>query len=112
MADQADFVNLGTVQMQNGSELFSGDILVEGTVIPSENGGDLFALDFHSWDLDQGALDFSGALCSDEGCVVVFCDVCLITYSMLCSVVEYVRLRTEFVSRAPIGWTEELDGQV
>lgn len=60
MADQADFVNLGTVQMANGSELFSGDILVEGTVIPRENGGDFFALDFHSWDLDQGALDFSG----------------------------------------------------
>ena len=60
MADQADFVNLGTVQMANGSELFSGDILVEGTVIPRENGGDFFALEFHSWDLDQGALDFTG----------------------------------------------------
>jgi hypothetical protein len=60
MADQADFVNLGTVQMSNGSELFSGNTLVEGTVIPRENGGDLFALEFHSWDLDQGALDFSG----------------------------------------------------
>jgi len=84
MADQADFVNLGTVQMANGTALFSGDNLVEGTVIPVENGGDFFALDFHSWDLDQGKLDFS----------------------------EYVRLRTEFVSRAPIGWTEELDGRV
>ena len=82
MADQADFVNLGTIQMSNGTALFSGDNLVEGTVIPKENGGDYFALQFHSWDLDQGALDPS----------------------------EYIRLRTEFVSRAPIGWTEELDG--
>lgn len=62
MADQADFVNLGTVQMSNGSELFSADMLVEGTVIPRENGGDFFALEFHSYDLDLGALDFSGEL--------------------------------------------------
>jgi hypothetical protein len=60
MADQADFVNLGTVQMANGSELFGADMLVEGTVIPRENGGDFFALEFHSYDLDLGALDFSG----------------------------------------------------
>lgn len=60
MADQADFVNLGTIQMSNGTELFNADNLVEGTVIPKENGGDYFALQFHSWDLDQGALDPSG----------------------------------------------------
>ena len=60
MADQADFVNLGTIQMSNGTALFDGDNLVEGTVIPKENGGDFFALQFHSWDLDQGALDPSG----------------------------------------------------
>eukprot|EP00604_Paraphysomonas_vestita_P003774 CAMPEP_0174823180 /NCGR_PEP_ID=MMETSP1107-20130205/22153_1 /TAXON_ID=36770 /ORGANISM="Paraphysomonas vestita, Strain GFlagA" /LENGTH=163 /DNA_ID=CAMNT_0016044737 /DNA_START=1132 /DNA_END=1623 /DNA_ORIENTATION=- len=84
MADQADFVNLGTVQMTNGSALFNGNNLVEGTIIPVENGGDPFALQYHSWDLDQGGLDFE----------------------------EYVRLRTLYVSRAPVGWTEELDGKV
>jgi hypothetical protein len=60
MADQADFVNLGTVQIVNGSQGFSFSNLVEGTVIPTENGGDPFALDFHSWDLDQGALSTTG----------------------------------------------------
>lgn len=62
MADQADFVNLGTVQMTNGSALFNGNNLVEGTIIPVENGGDPFALQYHSWDLDQGGLDFEGKI--------------------------------------------------
>jgi hypothetical protein len=61
MADQADFVNLGTVETSNGTMVFDGNNLVEGTAIPVENGGDPFALQFHSWDLDQGGLSFTGA---------------------------------------------------
>ncbi len=102
MADQADFVNLGTIQMTNGSTLFSGDVLVQGTVIPLENGGDFFALEFHSWDLDQGALDFTG-----KWLYLLFFNFAKVFFYL-----EYVRLRTEFVSRAPVGWTEELDGRV
>jgi hypothetical protein len=64
MADQADFVNLGTVETiaSNGTMVFEGNNLVEGTAIPVENGGDPFALQFHSWDLDQGGLSFTGHL--------------------------------------------------
>lgn len=64
MADQADFVNLGTVEAANGTLVFDANNLVEGTVIPVENGGDPFALQFHSWDLDQGGLSFTGETCS------------------------------------------------
>lgn len=78
MSDQADFVNLGTIQVSNGSSLFDANNYFKGTILPLESGGDAFALDFHSWDLDQGGLDFT----------------------------EYIQLRTEFVSRAPGGWTE------
>jgi hypothetical protein len=59
-ADQGDFVNLGTVQMANGTTYFDSNMRSEGTIIPKESGGDVFALDFHSWDLDQGSLDFQG----------------------------------------------------
>ena len=62
MGDFGDFVNLGSVQMSLGSLYFEANDLVEGTAIPVENGGDLFALNFHSWDLDQGALDYTGEL--------------------------------------------------
>lgn len=59
-ADQGDFVNLGTVQMSNGTTYFNSNMRAEGTIVPKESGGDAFALDFHSWDLDQGSLDFQG----------------------------------------------------
>ena len=78
MADNADFMNLGTVQMAQGNLYFDADNLYQGTVLPTENGGDVFALEFHSYDLDSGWLSY----------------------------LDYVQLRTEFVSRAPIGWAE------
>lgn len=59
-ADQGDFVNLGSVQMANGTAVFDANMRAEGTIIPVESGGDVFALEFHSWDLDQGNLDFQG----------------------------------------------------
>jgi hypothetical protein len=61
-ADQGDFVNLGSVQMANGTELFNANMRAQGTIIPVESGGDAFALEYHSWDLDQGNLDFQGTL--------------------------------------------------
>jgi hypothetical protein len=77
MADNANFVNFGSLQMANGSSLFAANDVYQGTVVPTENGGDLFALNYHSYDLDQGGLSY----------------------------VEYVALRTVLVSRAPKGWT-------
>lgn len=59
-ADQGDFVNLGSVQMSNGTSTFNANMRAEGTIVPVESGGDVFALEFHSWDLDQGNLDFQG----------------------------------------------------
>lgn len=69
-SDQGDFVNFGTVQMMNGQASFSSNIFYKGphvttlaskffnlfsigTELPIENGGDVFALDYHSWDMDQ-----------------------------------------------------------
>ena len=78
MADNADFMNLGTVQMTNGSLYFDANNLYQGTIIPTESGGDVFALNFHSYDLDSGWLSY----------------------------LDYVNLRTQVVSRAPVGWTE------
>ena len=82
MADGADFNNNGDLVMGGGYANFNGSNYIQGTVIPIENGGDVFAKDFHSFDID-GKLDFR----------------------------EYVSLRTKFVSRAPIGWdqTDQLE---
>ena len=70
-SDQGDFLNFGEIQMRY-SESFA-NMLYEGTELPKKNGGDVFALNYHSYDMDQGALDFS----------------------------SYVEERTRFVSRAP-----------
>lgn len=76
MEDGADFRNLGNLQMGSGFALFNGSNLIQGTIIPIENGGDVFSLYYHSWDRSFD------------------------------SFTQYVSLRTEFVSRAPVGWTE------
>jgi hypothetical protein len=77
MADNADFMNLGTVQMAYGNEFFKESLYYQGSIVPIESGGDVFAKDFHSYEVD-GKLDYS----------------------------VYVDLRTEYVSRAPVGWEE------
>ena len=110
MADQADFVNLGTVQMTNGSALFDANNLVEGTIFPVENGGDPLALQYHSWDLDQGGLNYEGN-CIYFDIISILIDLPFFLI-LLSYILEYVRLRTLYVSRAPAGWTEALDGKV
>lgn len=76
-ADQGDFLNLGTLQMQNYTT-FAGENFFEGTIIPTENGGDRYALNFHTYDMDEGQLDFS----------------------------QYIETRKRLVSKAPGPWTE------
>lgn len=76
-SNNGDFQNFGTVQMRYGSADFSSNAYYIGSAVPIENGGDVFAKDFHSWDTDLGALSTS----------------------------EYTRLTSELVSRVPNGWT-------
>lgn len=80
IADNGGFLNLGSLQMLEGVEKFTANALYQGTEVPLENGGDVFALEYHSFDNDEGALDYT----------------------------QYVDLRTRFVSRAPNGWSEDL----
>jgi len=70
--NNGDFLNFGTLQMASGVE-FDSSATYRGTEIPIENGGDVFALEYHSYDMDNGGLSYN----------------------------QYVQLRTEFVSRAP-----------
>jgi hypothetical protein len=81
-SDNGDFQNFGTVQMMNGVHDFSGNAFYKGTALPVENGGDVFALEFHSWDTDLGALNTE----------------------------EYVRLTSLLVSKVPVGWKPEDQG--
>jgi hypothetical protein len=76
MADNADFMNLGVVKMRGGAQFFDASDLYEGSVTPTESGGDVFAKQFHSYDIDSGKLSY----------------------------LDYVALRTVYVSRAPVGW--------
>ena len=78
-SDSGDFLNLGTVQMMAGVRGFASNAMYQGTELPIESGGDVFALEYHSWDMDNGGLDYT----------------------------QYVEERTRFVSRAPNGWTVE-----
>jgi hypothetical protein len=81
-SDSGDFLNLGTVQMKYGVRDFFSNAMYQGTELPIENGGDVFALEYHSWDMDNGGLDYT----------------------------KYVKERTQFVSRAPNGWTVASQG--
>ncbi len=77
-SDNGDFQNLGTIQqMFKEGSVFDSSIMYKGSELPVENGGDSFAFEYHSWDMDTGKLDFS----------------------------QYIKLRTQFVSRVPNGWT-------
>ena len=78
-SDNGDFQNFGTIQMRDGVADFFSSMMYKGSELPVDNGGDYFALEFHSWDTDNGALDYS----------------------------EYLQLRTRFVSRVPNDWTFE-----
>lgn len=71
--NNGDFLNFGTIQMAGGVNLFDSSAMYKGTELPLENGGDVFALEYHSYDMDMGGLSYD----------------------------QYVQLRTEFVSRAP-----------
>ena len=83
MADGGDFLNLGSMQKKSGKgDLIASDFY-QGSITPIESGGDVFALSFHSYDLDQGYLNYQ----------------------------EYVRLRTEYVSQAPPGWVSSEQSQ-
>lgn len=77
MADNADFMNLGTVKMRGGQLYFEASDVYEGTVTPIESGGDVFAKTFHSYDIDSGALSYN----------------------------YYIEQRKIYVSRTPEGWS-------
>lgn len=85
MANGADILNLGTVQIIGETALgYNSGIFFKGTIIPVTNGGDVFALNYHSYDADEGGLDYS----------------------------QYVSLRTLIVSRAPQNWKKEDQGTI
>jgi len=83
MANGADILNLGTIQIIGETAIgYSSGVFNKGTIIPVANGGDVFALNYHAYDMDEGGLDYS----------------------------QYVSLRTLIVSRAPLNWKESDQG--
>jgi hypothetical protein len=77
--NNGNFKNFGTIQVKGNvnAGAFSGNMMYIGADVPLENGGDPFALSYHSWDMDEGSLDFS----------------------------QYISKRTQFVSQVPENWT-------
>ena len=61
MENNADFLNYGKIIMANGST-FDANNMYLGTILPKENGGDLFAANYHSYDLDSGNLNYIGKI--------------------------------------------------
>lgn len=76
--NNGDFVNYGSIQMALGQAKFDANVVYRGTALPLDNGGDPFAKNFHTYDLDPGGLNYA----------------------------EYVALNGEYVSILPQGWTE------
>lgn len=72
-SNNGNFQNYGTIQVVGGGTVFTESMMYIGTDVPLENGGDPFAQKYHSWDMDNGALDYS----------------------------QYLQLRTKFVSHVP-----------
>ena len=65
--------------IQADGRTFDANNFYIGIILPKEQGGDLFAKSYHSYDLDQGSLDSS----------------------------SYIDLRAESVSIPPAGWSVE-----
>lgn len=59
MENNADFLNNGKMIIADGLTFNAGNYY-QGTILPQANGGDLFALNYHSYDLDFGNLNSNG----------------------------------------------------
>ena len=58
MENTADMLNEGKFLMHDGSS-FDANNYYAGIILAKEQGGDMFAENYNSYDLDQGALDYS-----------------------------------------------------
>ena len=56
MENTADLINEGKFIQGDGLSFDANNFYV-GIILPKENGGDYFAMSYHSYDLDQGSLD-------------------------------------------------------
>eukprot|EP00595_Chromulina_sp_UTEXLB2642_P002548 CAMPEP_0196767976 /NCGR_PEP_ID=MMETSP1095-20130614/42188_1 /TAXON_ID=96789 ORGANISM="Chromulina nebulosa, Strain UTEXLB2642" /NCGR_SAMPLE_ID=MMETSP1095 /ASSEMBLY_ACC=CAM_ASM_000446 /LENGTH=275 /DNA_ID=CAMNT_0042136897 /DNA_START=2638 /DNA_END=3465 /DNA_ORIENTATION=- len=75
-----DFINLNDIQYLDGITSFTAGAYIRGTIVPVEDGGDVFAVNYNSWDYDEGKLSYD----------------------------EYIKLKLKYVSIVPDGWTENL----
>lgn len=69
----------GNVSLSEVASSFDANSFYKGTIAPMDAGGDPFAKDYHSWDSDFGHLSYT----------------------------EYLKLRTQFVSRAPTSYVTQ-----
>jgi hypothetical protein len=55
LENNADFLNLGEIQIKDGinPDEFRAGTLMRGVILPLENGGDAYAQNYHSYDVDQ-----------------------------------------------------------
>ncbi len=90
---------VGNVTVLNGivsNSKFDGSVLYEGTIAPKDAGGDPFAPNFHSYDSDFGHLSYLGNFL-----IIAFWGIFFTHFNLLCIFLEYLDLRTQFVSRTP-----------